>query len=58
MPAVIDTVLNHKEAKGVTKIYQRYDYAKEMAEAWAKWGRHLATMVDPVQNSPEGTRSR
>jgi ABC-type sulfate transport system substrate-binding protein len=41
MPAVIDAVLNHKESKGVTQIYQRYDYAKEMADAWAKWGRHL-----------------
>ncbi|MGK9453076.1 tyrosine-type recombinase/integrase [Acidithiobacillus caldus] len=44
MPAVIDAALNHKESKGVTKVYQRYDYAKEMAEAWAKWGRHLATL--------------
>ncbi|MEL5848235.1 MAG: integrase arm-type DNA-binding domain-containing protein [Candidatus Igneacidithiobacillus chanchocoensis] len=44
MPAVIDAALNHKEKKGVTGIYQRYDYAKEMAEAWAKWGRHLATL--------------
>ncbi|MBU2835202.1 MULTISPECIES: tyrosine-type recombinase/integrase [Acidithiobacillus] len=42
MPAVIDAVLNHKESKGVTKIYQRYDYSKEAADAWAKWGRHLA----------------
>jgi hypothetical protein len=38
----IDAVLNHKESKGVTKIYQRYDYSKEAADAWAKWGRHLA----------------
>lgn len=44
MPAVIDATLNHKESKGVTKIYQRYDYSKEMAEAWAKWGRNLATL--------------
>lgn len=42
MPAVIDAVLNHKESKGVTQIYQRYDYSKEAADAWAKWGRHLA----------------
>ncbi len=41
MPAVIDAVLNHKESKGVTQIYQRYDYSAEMADAWAKWGRHL-----------------
>ena len=44
MPAVIDAVLNHKETKGVTQIYQRYDYAKEMAEAWAKWGKHLTNL--------------
>lgn len=44
MPAVIDAVLNHKETKGVTKIYQRYDYVKEMAESWAKWGKHLASL--------------
>jgi len=44
MPAVIDAVLNHKESKGVTQIYQRYDYAKEMADAWAKWGRHLTNL--------------
>ena len=44
MPAVIDAVLNHKESKGVTQIYQRYDYAKEMADAWAKWGRHLTSL--------------
>ncbi len=42
MPAVIDATLNHKETKGVTQIYQRYDYSAEMADAWAKWGRHLA----------------
>jgi integrase len=41
MPAVIDAVLNHKESKGVTQIYQRYDYSTEMTDAWAKWGRHL-----------------
>ena len=34
MPAVIDAVLNHKESKGVTQIYQRYDYSTEMADAW------------------------
>ena len=44
MPAVIEAVLNHKESKGVTAIYQRYDYAKEMADAWAKWGRHLTNL--------------
>lgn len=44
MPAVIDAVLNHKESKGVTQIYQRYDYAKEMADAWAKWGKHLTNL--------------
>ena len=44
MPAVIDAVLNHKETKGVTQIYQRYDYAKEMADAWAKWGKHLTNL--------------
>ena len=44
MPAVIDAVLNHKESKGVTAIYQRYDYAKEMADAWAKWGKHLTSL--------------
>lgn len=42
--AEIDAVLNHKESKGVTQIYQRYDYAKEMADAWAKWGRHLTSL--------------
>jgi len=44
MPAVIDAVLNHKESKGVTQIYQRYDYAKEMADAWARWGQRLAVL--------------
>lgn len=44
MPAVIDAVLNHEEKKGVTGIYQRYDYAKEVAEAGAKRGRYLATL--------------
>ena len=44
MPAVIDAVLNHKESKGVTQIYQRYDYSTEMADAWAKWGRHLTNL--------------
>ena len=44
IPAVIDAALNHKESKGVTGIYQRYDYAKEIADAWAKWGKHLTNL--------------
>lgn len=49
MPAVIDAVLNHKESKGVTQIYQRYDYSREAAEAWAKWSRHLAGLLATAQ---------
>lgn len=49
MPAVIDAVLNHKENKGVTQIYQRYDYSKEAADAWAKWSRHLAGLMATAQ---------
>jgi integrase len=37
---VIERCLNHSLG-----VYNRHDYEKEMADAWMKWGTHLAGLV-------------
>jgi hypothetical protein len=37
---VIERCLNHSLG-----VYNRHDYEKEMADAWAKWADHVAELV-------------
>ena len=47
-PEIIDRCQNHVvESKNKSsKHYQQYDYAKEKAEAWHRWGDHLGVLLD------------
>jgi integrase len=40
---VIERCLNHSLG-----IYNRHDYAKEMADAWTKWGDHVSGLTQDV----------
>ena len=40
---VIERCLNHSLG-----IYNRHDYAKEMADAWTRWGDHVSGLVQDV----------
>lgn len=44
---VTEKLLNHVSGSfaGIVGVYQRYDYAKEMREAVAKWERHIQTLI-------------
>lgn len=46
-PEVIDRCQNHViESKNKSaRHYQQYDYAKEKAEAWHRWGEHLEVIL-------------
>ena len=46
-PEIIDRCQNHViESKNKSaKHYQQYDYAKEKAEAWHRWGDHLEVIL-------------
>lgn len=45
---ICDKCLNHTPdgLKGVAKVYQRYNFADKMAEAWKLWGDHVASLVN------------
>jgi integrase len=48
---VVERILNHVSGSfsGIVQVYQRYDYAKEMAEALEAWAIHLAAVqIDNV----------
>lgn len=47
-PEIIDRCQNHviDSKNKAAKHYQQYDYAKEKAEAWYRWGDHLDLLLD------------
>lgn len=47
MPMVIEKTLNHSEGSKVERTYKRYDYAREMREAWELLGQRLAILSNP-----------
>lgn len=52
---VVDRCLNHIEQNRMKRTYQRYNYAREMEQAWLALGNHLDMLVDlsapaPVNN--------
>jgi integrase len=46
-PHIVELALNHRSGtfSGVTGIYQRHRYAKEVAEAFTVWSRHIETLT-------------
>ena len=44
---IVELALNHRSGtfSGVAGIYQRHRYAKEVAEAFAVWSRHVETLT-------------
>jgi hypothetical protein len=44
-PDVADRCMNHLEQDKVKRTYLRYDYAKEMGEAWQALGLYLEHVV-------------
>jgi hypothetical protein len=46
-PHIVELALNHRSGtfSGVAGIYQRHRYAKEVAEAFAVWSRHVETLT-------------
>jgi integrase len=47
-PHIIEAILNHVSGHkaGVAGIYNRNTYEREKAEALARWGEHLAAIVE------------
>jgi integrase len=46
-PHIVELALNHRSGtfSGVAGIYQRHRYAKEVAEAFEAWSRHIETVT-------------
>jgi integrase len=46
-PHVIEATLNHKsgQVRGVARVYNRYAYEAEIADALALWARHIESLV-------------
>jgi integrase len=46
-PHIVELALNHRSGtfSGVAGIYQRHRYAKEVAEAFAIWSRHIEALT-------------
>ena len=46
-PHIVELALNHRSGtfSGVAGIYQRHRYAKEVADAFAGWSRHIETVT-------------
>jgi integrase len=59
-PHIIEAVLNHVSGhKGcIAGIYNRATYAKEKAEALARWGAHIAAVVNQSPGKVVGLRGR
>lgn len=51
MPDVADRCMNHLEQNKVKRTYLRYDYAKEMLEAWVILGDYVAQILAGVPDS-------
>jgi hypothetical protein len=49
-PHVIEVVLNHRSGfrRGVTSIYNRYSYTREVMKAWVKWGERLEEWIESI----------
>lgn len=45
LPDVADRCMNHLEQNKIKRVYLRYDYAKEMKEAWDKLGEYLKNIL-------------
>jgi integrase len=47
-PHIVELALNHRSGtfSGVAGIYQRHRYAKEVAEAFAIWSRHIEALTN------------
>lgn len=50
-PDVADRCMNHLEQNKVKRTYLRYDYAKEMREAWTTLGDYVAQILAGVPES-------
>ncbi len=61
-PHVVEAVLNHKSGsiKGVSAVYNRYNYAEEKRAALEAWGRYLETLIcgAPAANVVELAKAR
>jgi integrase len=59
-PHVIEAVLNHVSGhrSGIAGIYNRATYAKEKAEALARWDAHIAAVVKETPSKVVGLRGR
>jgi integrase len=63
-PHVIEKALNHTSGKirGVAAIYNRYEYATEMKEAFTLWEQHITQLINenkslPVFHYPDGKKT-
>jgi hypothetical protein len=54
-PHVIEKALNHSSGKirGVAAIYNRYEYAAEMREAFEKWADYVSQIM--TNDMPKST---
>ena len=52
LPDVADRCMNHLEQNKIKRVYLRYDYAKEMKEAWDKLGEYLQSIVGSAESTP------
>lgn len=50
LPEVVERCLNHREQNRVKRIYQRYDYAPEMKQAWQLLGERLELLTRSAGN--------
>jgi integrase len=59
-PHIIEAVLNHVSGHkgGIAGIYNRATYAKEKAEALARWDAHIAAVVKEAPSKVVGLRGR
>jgi integrase len=59
-PHVIEAVLNHVSGHkgGVAGIYNRASYAKDKAEALARWDEHIGAVVRKAPSEVVGLRRR
>ena len=50
-PHVVERCLNHTEQNKMVRVYQRHQYAPEMAAAWRRLGDQLALLMAPQSNN-------
>lgn len=49
-PHIVERMLNHKIASRMQRIYQRHKYTAEIAEGFARWSDHIATITSTPPN--------